>query len=74
MTDEEFIDFAVNELVKIDVINKKGAELTAPFKKRRKFGIKPKSVFMKKGLLKEEQPIVEATSGNTGISFAALGS
>lgn len=26
-----------------------------------------------KGLLKEEQPIIEATSGNTGISFAALG-
>lgn len=25
------------------------------------------------GLLKENQPIVEATSGNTGISFAALG-
>lgn len=27
----------------------------------------------KKGVLKECQPIVEATSGNTGISFAALG-
>ena len=25
------------------------------------------------GLLKEGQPIVEATSGNTGISFAAIG-
>lgn len=28
----------------------------------------------KDGSLKKEQPIVEATSGNTGISFAALGS
>jgi len=26
-----------------------------------------------KGLLKDKQAIVEATSGNTGISFAALG-
>lgn len=28
----------------------------------------------KKGVLKENMPIIEATSGNTGISFAALGS
>lgn len=28
---------------------------------------------IKNGLLKEGQPIIEATSGNTGISFAALG-
>jgi len=28
----------------------------------------------KKGILKEKMPIVEATSGNTGISLAALGS
>lgn len=27
----------------------------------------------KKGLLKENMPIIEATSGNTGISFSALG-
>ena len=27
----------------------------------------------KRGLLKENMPIIEATSGNTGISFAALG-
>ena len=27
----------------------------------------------KRGLLKEKMPIVEATSGNTGISFAAIG-
>ena len=28
----------------------------------------------KEGILKEKMPIIEATSGNTGISFAALGS
>ena len=27
----------------------------------------------KKGVLKENQPIIEVTSGNTGISFAAIG-
>ena len=27
----------------------------------------------KRGLLKENMPIIEATSGNTGISFSALG-
>ena len=27
----------------------------------------------KKGILKDNQPIIEATSGNTGISFAAIG-
>ena len=28
----------------------------------------------KEGILKENMPIIEATSGNTGISFSALGS
>jgi cysteine synthase A len=66
------IDYMYKEKLKSIYVKLEYYNLTGSIKDRMAYYILDKS--KQGGLLKENMPIIEATSGNTGISFAALGS
>jgi len=65
------IDYEIEGNVKSIYTKLEYYNLTGSIKDRMAYYIIKKA--KKEGILKDNQPIIEATSGNTGISFAALG-